>query len=407
MFSLYTKYLNNECSPEEVKQLLAHFNDPEHESELRRLITESLEKDDAVPMNGEWNKAVSETYQKIKNQIGAGMPGELRGVPMYKKTWFKVAASVAIVLSIAAFLFLQNGEGDKEEVVVKAEKKFENDIAPGGDKAILTLADGSKIVLDETNNGTIAQQGGAEVVKTADGQLAYTVNDEKAKEVLYNTVSTPRGGQYRLVLPDGSKVWLNAQSSIRFPNVFVGNERKVEITGEVYFEVTKLKSKRFVVGVFSSLTEEVKSVIEVLGTHFNVNSYSDEPAIKTTLLEGKVSVSSKVATASSGTRNALLAPGQQSQMNAQGEMKVSRDVDVEEVMAWKEGKFIFKDNDIRSVMRQLEKWYDIEVEFKGTITKEEFVGSISRNVNISQILNMLEKTRAVNFEIKGKKVIVK
>lgn len=407
MLNLFIKYLDNQCSPEEVKTLLAHFHAPENEIQLRRLILESLEKGHFSEENihHEWNEAAEKTYQQIKRQMSGDSDTELKAVPIpvHKRTrigtpklWIGVAASV-IIISVAGFFLLQKKE-QTEKPVVQNEKKFENDIAPGGDKAILTLADGRQIILDNTKNGTIAQEGSVQVMKTEEGELVYTNTNDQASEVFYNTVSTPRGGQYRLVLPDGSKVWLNANSSIRFPNVFNGTERKVEIGGEAYFEVTKNKTRPFKVTVVSS-AGEVKSEIEVLGTYFNINSYDNEATIKTTLIEGAVKVKK-------GNNLLLLSPGQQAQLNSNGEMKLARDVDVEAIMAWKNGKFIFSYDDIQSVMRQLERWYDIVVEYKGNITKEEFIGVISRNVSISQILNMLEKSGYVKFEVRGRKVIV-
>jgi len=197
-----------------------------------------------------------------------------------------------------------------------------------------------------------------------------------------------------LTLSDGSKVWLNAASSLRYPASFVGNERKVELTGEGYFEVAKNASMPFKVNVAG------KGEVEVLGTYFNINSYADEATINTTLLEGKVKVSAL-------NNQQTLSPGQQAQIAGDGQINLNKNVNVEAVMAWKNGKFIFENADIKSVMRQVEKWYDVEIVFNGNITTEEFVGIISRNVNVSQILKMLEKTGTVKFEIEGKRIIVK
>ncbi|MEI9810849.1 MAG: FecR domain-containing protein [Bacteroidota bacterium] len=391
MQNLFRKYLTNQCTPEEVKQLLAHFDTAENESALRSLISESLATDQAFSEEetGGFNSVAAEVFTGIKKQIGVE---KLQTIPFFKRTWFRIAASVVVVFSALVLFFLRKHEPVKI-AEVKSPVKFENDIEPGGDKAVLILADGTRIVLDTTKNGTIALQGTSNVVKTADGQLSYTQSNTNVSEVLYNTVSTPRGGQYRLVLPDGSKVWLNAASSIYFPSAFVGSNRKVSVTGEVYFEVAKDRKMPFVV--------DMKGMqVEVLGTHFNINAYDDEPVIKTTLLEGALKVNK-------GSNSKFLFPGQQAQLNNTGDINIIPGADLEEIMAWKNGKFIFNSIDIRSVMRQLEKWYDIEVAYTGNLTKEEFIGVVSRNVNISQILNMLEKTRTVSFEIKGRKVFVK
>lgn len=199
------------------------------------------------------------------------------------------------------------------------------------------------------------------------------------------------GGQYKLTLPDGSKVWLNAASSLKYPVVFIGNERKVEITGEAYFEIAKDESKPFKV-----LLNNME--IQVLGTHFNVNGYTDEEMIKTTLLEGKVKV------LASGQTKYLL-PGQQAQLKSSGNIAVTNEVNLEETVAWKDGNFQFENSDIKAVMRQLARWYDVDVSYKGNINKH-FIGSISRNVKLSQVLSMLQQTGEIKFKIEGKNLIV-
>jgi ferric-dicitrate binding protein FerR (iron transport regulator) len=316
-------------------------------------------------------------------------------------TWKKIASAAAVFILIfsgAYLLFFNN----MEIGIVKNEtnKPLQNDIAPGGNKAVLTLTDGSVIILDDAQNGTISQQGNTKILKLDEGQLAYKVSG-KSDEILYNTISTPRGGQYQMTLSDGTKVWLNSVSSIRFPAAFVGKERKVELTGEGYFEVAKNASMPFKVDIAG------KSEVEVLGTHFNINAYSDEATINTTLLEGKVKV--KVSTTDSRLPtpdSRLLSPGQQAQLTSSGQILVNKSPDLDEVMAWKNGKFEFGEAmDINAVMRQLMRWYDMDVEYKGKVTGH-IGGSIGRDVNVSQVLKMLEMTGAVKFKIEGKKVVV-
>ena len=207
--------------------------------------------------------------------------------------------------------------------------------------------------------------------------------------MLYNTLATPRGGQYQLTLPDGSKVWLNAASSLRYPVAFLGAERRVEVTGEAYFEVTKNASQPFKV----SLRDNQE--VDVLGTSFDINAYADEPEIRTTLLTGAVK-----------TEGVTLKPGQQAAWTLNRPVRVRSDADVEEAIAWKNGKFIFSGGDIQSVMRQLERWYDVEVDYKGDFKGVELVGVISRFKNISEILNMLEQTHTVTFQVEGRRVTV-
>ena len=314
--------------------------------------------------------------------------------------WRKIAAVAAIfilLLSGAYLLFFKKNE--KGIAKIDQPKPVQNDIAPGGNKAVLTLADNSVIVLDNAQNGTLAQQGNSKISKLDDGQLAYNASGE-TKEVLYNTISTPKGGQYQMTLSDGSKVWLNAASSIHFPVAFAGKERKVEITGEAYFEVAKNPEQPFKVLLVSPSGGGGGMSVEVLGTHFNINSYADESAVKTTLLEGAVKITKD-------NNVQMLLPGQQAQLYSNGQILLQKNIDVEEVVAWKNGKFIFNNADIKTIMQQLEKWYDITVEYKSKLTEEQFVGVISRSVNISEILKMLEKTKAVAFEISGKNIIVR
>ncbi|MEO6837935.1 MAG: FecR family protein [Ginsengibacter sp.] len=312
-----------------------------------------------------------------------------------RKLWM-VAASVFIVL-VAGLSYLYLSKNENKEVRGNVAKNTipQNDIAPGGNKAILTLANGSSIVLDSVENGTLTQQDSAKVVKLANGKLIYQKDkNTNIVAIQYNTISTPRGGQYQLVLADGSKIWLDAASSIRFPTSFTGKERDVQITGEVYFEVAHNAEMPFHVKVNGM-------DVAVLGTHFNINAYDDEGVMKTTLLEGSVKVSQ-------GNKSALITPGEQAQIaDKSDKIEIKRNVDLEEIVAWKNGKFLFQDADIHIIMRQLERWYNITVSYRENTTNEQFVGVISRDVPISQILNMLEKTGAVKFEIEGRKIIVK
>jgi ferric-dicitrate binding protein FerR (iron transport regulator) len=288
----------------------------------------------------------------------------------------------------AYFLLLNK---PRHERVGGAGNPVANDALPGRSKAVLTLANGSSILLDSVANGMLAQQGNATVVKLNNGQLAYNTLAEKPTEVLYNTLATPRGGQYQLVLPDGSKVWLNAASSIRYPTAFAGKERKIEITGEAYFEVAKNTGVPFIV---STNGMDVK----VLGTRFNVNAYDDEATIRTTLLEGAVLVTKDAATA-------ILKPGQQSRLTKSGVINVINDTDIEEAVAWKNGLFSFKSADIKTVMRQIARWYDVEVVYEKEV-QEQFHTEINRNTNASKVFKILETTGGVHFRIEGKKVTV-
>lgn len=307
-----------------------------------------------------------------------------------------VAAIVLLVFSIGTYIEFRKNKQQPETARLQIQLKNTKDIAPGSDKAVLILADGSKIALDGEHNGVLAQQGNTKVMKL-DGGLAYNAPSIRGSQVetFYNMIVTPRGGQYQLVLSDGSKVWLNAASSLRFPTTFTGKERRVELTGEGYFEVAHNAQMPFVV-------QKGTTSIKVLGTHFNVKAYDDEQDTKVTLLQGSVRVSK-------GNEAALLQPGQQALLfnapSGDGSIEVQTNADVNEAIAWKNGVFQFEGADIQEVMRQIARWYDVEVVYKGQVD-QHFRGTISRTVAVSKILKMLELTGAVHFTIADKKIIV-
>jgi ferric-dicitrate binding protein FerR (iron transport regulator) len=313
----------------------------------------------------------------------------------------RLAAVAAIVLLVGAGIWFGLVRTPQKELVTnnKTTTLTKDDVGPGGNKAILTLGDNSTIVLDNAANGQLAQEGTTSVMKSKDGLISYSPTGGSGRgEVSWNTLTTPRGGQYQLVLPDGSKVWLNAASSIKFPAVFTGNERKVEMTGEVYFEVASLR-----LGTGQKMPFKVTipggAAVEVLGTHFNINAYDDESDIKTTLLEGSVKVS-RDATAK------ILKPGEQVSISQSSDLSQPIPVQTEEVMAWKNGLFHFENVNIKAVMRQISRWYDIEVEYKGAINNEPLIIEIPRNTNLSDVLKVLETTTELQFKVEGKKVIV-
>ncbi|SEA63530.1 FecR family protein [Pedobacter hartonius] len=310
--------------------------------------------------------------------------GDITSKRTFKWSRLAAAASILLCLGIGGYYINQR------ERVGQVAQVRSHDIAPGSNKAILTLANGQKILLNDAKNGRLAVQGSTSITKTSEGSLAYKSADRSSSAIAYNTVSTPLGGQYHLSLADGSNVWLNAGSSIKYPTSFNGTERRVEITGEVYFEIAHNVAMPFRVVT-------TRQVVEVLGTHFNVNAYADEIAIRTTLLEGSVKVTGLNTTK-------IIKPGEQAVLSRDG-LAVAN-ADLEEALAWKNGYFRFNDENIGSVMRKLSKWYDIEVIFKDPATEEGFNGKISRYKNISQALKMLEKTKAVHFQIQGRRVIV-
>lgn len=329
-------------------------------------------------------------------------PGEKPEIKVAGRRWHLPAAAavIFILISVSAYLLLSPESAKLETANVIPEKiSPQNDIAPGGNKAVLTLADGSTIVLDSAANGKLTQQGNVRVQKLNSGLLVYTVDGKQVTEndeAFYNTISTPRGGQYQVTLADGTEVWLNAESSIRFPVIFTGSERNVEITGEAYFEVAKNKAMPFKVKAHNS-------EIEVLGTHFNVNAYNDEPSIKTTLLEGSIKVSVPQSIAEQAAK--YLEPGQQAGILKSGKISVFDNADIEEVMAWKNGRFQFKSSDLKTILRQIGRWYDVDIEYKGNVDLH-FTGQLTRNEYVSKVFEKLELTGEVHLKIEGKKIIV-
>lgn len=309
------------------------------------------------------------------------------------------AAVILITLGIGSWFYFK-----EEAQLTTGKMKYANDIPPGSNDAVLTLADGSKISLTDADKGELLNGTGIRIVKTADGQLVYTVVQhelEKETEPAFNTITTPRGGQYQVNLPDGTRVWLNAASSLRFPTTFSNlKERKVELTGEAYFEVAKNKKQPF--KVLSSTGQNRAQETEVLGTHFNINAYDDEAETKTTLLEGSVKVTAMEK--DNKKSDIILIPGQQSILSKRSFRTL--DVDTEEAVAWKNGNFVFANEDIESIMRKIARWYNVEISYQGKITDNTFVGRVPRFANISEALTILELTNTVHFKIEGRRITV-
>jgi transmembrane sensor len=398
--SLIVKQYRGELTVEESIELEQWANESAANRELlqqltndetlrRELITyyEAEESKEAV-----WKKidaATSETTQVI--------PVSVQRTGKYK--YLAAAVTVGAVLTTVVYFWSQNKPAPTNATPVA--KATVNDVLPGGNKATLKLGDGKTIVLDNAQNGLLAQQGAVQIEKL-EGQLVYK-HSASTTEPLYNTLGTPAGGQFQLKLPDGTRVWLNASSFIMYPTAFIGKERRVSVYGEAYFEVAKDPNSPFIVNV---LTSEGKSrngtEVEVLGTHFNINAYNDEALVKTSLLEGKVKI---VSDYYNGKQSAILKPGQQAQVEVEGKMKVKDNASMEEVVAWKNGEFLFQSADIGALMRQVARWYDIEVGYPNGMPKDRFSGKIGRNVNLSQLLEIL-KYSEVKFELKERKLIV-
>jgi hypothetical protein len=307
--------------------------------------------------------------------------------------WFRWAAAASIILLLGTgYYFLIHKEQQQQNELAKAKRPAINDIAPPNSvNAVLILGNGQRVILDSSGNGMLAVQGKVDVVKLSNNQIAYRGS---SKDIEYNTLSNPRGSKViNLVLTDGSRVWLNSASSITYPTVFTGGERKVKITGEAYFEVAHNPAMPFIVS-------KGETSIKVLGTQFNVNAYDDESSLNVTLLEGSVSVSDI------GSHQAkVIKPGEQAGVSKKGVIALANSIDIDEVMAWKNGLFSFKGADIESIMRQVSRWYNVEIVFKKPVT-EKFYAEVSKNTGISSLLQILEATKAVHFAIEGNRISV-
>jgi transmembrane sensor len=381
---LIERYISDECTPDEVETLRRLLDDSAQVHQLEILMDSQL-GDSTISAN-DYPEVVNRLKRKVEKEINQ----EKREVKVFSgrlvRRWVAVAA-LFIVIATVGFVWLTK----KDPGSPAADKQVSSApvIQPGKEGAILTLADNSKIVLDSAGKGIIAVQNGSKI-ELRDGQLVYHANGSTNE--VYNTMSTPKGRQFRIVLPDGTRAWLNAASSLRYPSAFAGKERKVEVTGEVYFEVAKNPSMPFKVKV----NEDMEVI--VLGTHFNINSYSNEPSINTTLLEGSVRFIN-------GNEQTVLRPGQQAQANSRQKIKVITDVNLKRIMAWKDGVFDFNNASLQEVMRQLERWYDIEVVYEKGVPNIEFVGAMGRDLSLSDVLKGL-KLSEVNFRLEGRKLIV-
>lgn len=338
---------------------------------------------------GDRDRVGTEIFFRIRNQIQGGKKG-LRKRQLMRKV---AAAVLLLLISAGAVYFIS----DHKTLEIQPELVIKDDVEPGSDKAVLTLSDGARVILDGSVTGIVAQEGDIAVENSDEGMITYRMREDAApdadlSEVTYNTITTPQGGQYKVILPDETEVWLNSLSFIRFPTRFAEDSREVEITGEVYFQVTGRADQPF--KVYSE-----DQYVMVLGTQFNVQAYSDEPFIYTTLVEGAVRVISE---------NEVVAvePGYQV-INGQNSGMEVRKADVQMVTAWKNGLFQFWDTDLEEVMRQLSRWYGIEVEYLTAAEGSSFTGFISRDVTISNVLRMMEEAGTVKFGLEGKKVFVK
>ena len=383
---LIGQYMNDELTAQQQAELLQLLG-RQQETELIDVLREMMEAESVTGLAVD-AETMQASLQRVLAADKAGTP-ERPGRLVNGIRWRWVAAAACLlVVGVAGYLLLHK----KEQLPVAA------DVQPGSNKAILTLGNGKQIVLDSTGNGLLAQDGNAQVMKER-GSLKYESAAGSKSATAYNTLTTPRGGEFKLILPDGSKVWLNAASSLRYPTAFTGNSREVELEGEGYFEVAKNAAKPFHV-------KTSNQDIEVVGTHFNVNAYKDEETIKTTLLEGRVKVGRRQR-AEGKEQSVVLKPGEQVvSPGVNSPFTIDHSPDLDAAIAWTSGQFLFREQRIENIMKQISRWYNVDVAFAGKPTQEGFTATIPRNVPVSKVLRYLELTTLVHFKIDDKKITV-
>lgn len=386
--NLYQKYLDNACSPEELQTLLSHFEKIDQEPELREMTRNELQRiNSSYERLPQVNNLLNKLDLVVHRQIIQNKPKQMKLLGRYR---YWSAAAIFLILSIALYY------GDhKLNIFNSYASEYKNDVAPGSDKAILTLADGSEINLTDTLQGTLAAQSGVTITKNKAGEVRYQISasQEDAARSNLNTISTPKGGKFEVVLSDGTRVFLNAASSISFPSTFSSKgDRRVTLTGEGYFEVAHRAAQPFYV-------QSGDQLLRVLGTHFNVNAYTDEKSVKTTLLEGAVQV------AYSNGRQTVLKPGQQSHIS-NGQLLVD-EINAESATDWQRGEMGVEDEDFQATMRKIARWYDVEVVFAADAPRDlKLGGIISRDKSIVTVLKVMELTGEVHFKVEGRRVTV-
>ncbi|WP_205514472.1 FecR family protein [Longitalea arenae] len=419
---LIIKHLQDNITVEEELDLQRWIaSDPQHRELFDRFTQhEVLQREMA---------AFSESNNRIQDQVYAQLPEVQEAIgntstAAPKRNWMRWASIAAAVLILGVLgLWYMLPKRTASTTVPEQQAPVANIIPAGGNKATLTLADGTVIDLDKAGNGEIAKQGKTSVNKKEDGQLEYrSAKGNGQHAIAYNLLSTPRGGQYQLLLPDGSKVWLNAASSIRYPTAFAGNERRVEVTGETYFEIVKNASKPFKVtivpasGAADGTNAGRGGEVEVLGTHFNINAYGDEQPIVTTLLEGKIKVtpvelvSKPAASTSPSTTHRTyktLSPGEEARINDKADVVVRKNVDTESAVAWMKGFFDFHQANIKTVMKQISRWYNVDVQYTAAVPAQTFEGSLDRNIPLNELLALLQQMGTTKFQIEGRTIMVK
>jgi transmembrane sensor len=384
---LWEQFLSGRMSKAERTIFRSQLQDPANEDLLESLLNNSMDNAE-IPFQPDAQK--EKHILQVLGKISPNTAPVVHRTHFLNRSWFRHAAAVLILMGVGTYLLLKPSRQKMDTATQTAD--LIKTIQPGGNKAMLTLADGSTIVLDSAQTGAIAQQGTARILKDADGNIVYDVNGSPAASQMMNTMHTPVGGKYQLTLPDGTKVWLNAASSITFPVVFPQQERSVTISGEVYFEVAPDQLRPFFVSGGNGH-------VQVLGTKFNMNAYEDEDNLKVTLLQGAVKVSDKTS-----GQNTVLAPGQQAKLDNE-KLHTINQADIAKVMAWKSDLFNFEDINLKEAMRQISRWYGVKVIYEQGIPKTQLWGKMSRNTSFERVLRNL-KDIGVNYKMTNKKELI-
>lgn len=391
---LFHRYFLKTASSDEELELMNWLAANASEEEIEALMQEAWTRFQSP------NKVFSP--QQSENMLGNILQSRATRVVTIRKNWYLRIAAAAAVLALVGsgvFWLYTEEKTPAPQTIQTATNKIPPEIEPAKDKAILTLANGEQIILDDAANGNISNQSGITVIKL-NGQLSYNIaTNTNSKEVTYNTITTSKGKQYRLVLEDGTSVWLNAASSLRFPVSFPENERRVQLNGEGYFEIAKDSRRPFHVSLQSSAGAD-KGTVTALGTRFNINNYDNESGIKTTLLDGSVQVSNKL------NASLILKPGQQAAFS-NDQIHFNRNANIEQVIAWKNELFNFDNETMEDIMRQLTRWYDIDVKIEGQLPDKHYFGSIRRQVKLTEIIAMLEIAGDISFSIEGRNLFIR
>ncbi|MDR2283912.1 MAG: FecR domain-containing protein [Sphingobacterium sp.] len=396
---LFIKYLDNQCTPEEEQEVNKLLAQPEMLSLLHTLM-EERDSNATGELTDEDYTALGKTehwQRKINQRIAQSVLDDFEAQSQQRpsiRLWIRYAAVfVGILLLGTGALLITNNEEQNQNNLADAVKGTTIDAG----QATLTLADGSVVALANLKQGTIALENGVQIEKAEDGSIVYSVKDNGTSYLANNTISTPRGAQHQITLPDGSRVWLNAQSSLTYPIRFKAEERRVKMTGEVYFEIAKLQ-KQDKSGRVPFFVETANQEIQVLGTEFNVNAYTDEPAIRTTLIEGSVRIA-----ANNGVDNVLLKPGQQALLT---EGFIVKTCAVQQEIAWKNGDFVFQGESLDNILRQLSRWYDVEIQCPSHLGNLRFNGMVARSKPLSTVIEIIQSTNKVNIKLEGRRLIV-